>query len=761
MKIIRFLAFAALLPCLPGVAESTNAELKIRPDHPRMFFNSDTWPSIKERALKSGTPENAALAKLLAVADSHPANPVCRNTGPVLTPPSQPIPETVEWGQGAAECALAWRFTGNKVYLEKVKQMLKVSIAAYREAYRNRRAVHWFSTRRILALCAYDWVYEALSDDERRELITSLVEHVEEIQIGEGRPPIIRRNNGGVESGFYGVRSLLWYSGLAAYGDGFCDKLADSHLKRGYDLCLQLMKYRNSIAGDDGGLSSGVPDYSMGAYPWSHFNFMHTFLSATGHNIADRYPGMGLFANWIWWNWIPDADGKGPRCFGFGDDQHEQNQLDVKRLYEHMTQYTFFFAEADRDSARLAATLREMAPNRDLGKEWPMYPFILPSVSPVKPFSTEELASVKLRARHFSTLGQIVMRSGWKSDSTYCLYTAGADTRTFGHKHWDENNFVIYKKDFLALDTGSRGAETDTNLRYYYAQTVAHNCVLIHKPGEEMPYHWGKTSDEPEAKINHGGQYSGTAKVLAFRTEDIFSYVASDATSVYRKKCTEAVRQFIHIADDVFVVYDRVGASDPSYRKQWLLHTQNEPKVEGSLVTADCGKGRICCRTLLPSAYTIDKVGGPGREFWASGKNWELDPKFLTRASKRAQVCGIGPYFGNWRIEVSPSAPSADDRFLHVLNATTSVGGKPVECRYVRSENEDGVFIVIPDYEIEGKRGVLKARVGFNRNGEVRATIWYGLFDVSGQKVVERKFELSPVVVPQSGVFCDTAPIGM
>ena len=84
-----------------------------------------------------------------------------------------------------------------------------------------------------------------------------------------------------------------------------------------------------------------------------------------------------------------------------------------------------------------------------------------------------------------------------------------------------------------------------------------------------------------------------------------------------------------------------------------------------------------------------------------------------------------------------------------------------MECRYVRSENEDGAFIVIPDYEIEGKRGVLKARVGFNRNGEVRATIWYGLFDVSGQKVVERKFELSPVVVPQSGVFCDTAQIGM
>ena len=217
----------------------------------------------------------------------------------------------------------------------------------------------------------------------------------------------------------------------------------------------------------------------------------------------------------------------------------------------------------------------------------------------------------------------------------------------------------------------------------------------------------------------------------------------------------------MHLADDVFIVYDRMGASDPSYRKEWLFHSQNEPKVEGSLAIADCGQGRICCRTLLPANSSIAKVGGPGREFWASGKNWELDPEFLSRASKRAQESGIGPYFGNWRIEVFPSALAADDRFLHVLNATTSADGKPVECRYVQSENEDGAYIVVPDCEVEGKRGVLKAHVGFNRKGDVRATIWYGLFDISGQKVLERKFELSPAVVPQSGVFCGTAPSGM
>lgn len=706
---------------------------EVRPDHPRLFFNRDTWPAVAARAKASGTPENVQLGFLLKAADAVPDDPPpCGNTGPVFTPPSEPISNVTDYGPQAARCALAWRFTGERKYVEKVKRLLARSIAAYREAYANRRAVHWFSHGRILALCAYDWICEALTDGERRAIIVPLVEHVEEIQWGPDKPPIIRRNVGGPDTGFYGVGSLLWYSGLAALGDGYCDELADKHFRRGYELNLKLISYRTETAGDDGGLASGVPDYSMGAYPWAHFNFFHTLRSATGEDPAARFPAMGLFPNWIWWNWIPSEIPTRPRSFGFGDDQHEQLFLSVKRLYEHMTQYALFYKDVDPDAARLAMSLRTLAPNRELGDEWPMYPFLLPSDTGVKPFAQGELESYGLKARHFETLGQFVLRSGWTPDATYCLFTAGATTRA--HKHWDENNFVIYKNDFLAIDTGSRGAETDTNLRYYYAQTVAHNCVLIHQPGEEMPFHWGLASDEPEAKVNHGGQFEGAAKVLAFETNPTFTYIAADAASTYRAKCTEAVRQFVHVQPDVFIVYDRVGASDPSYRKEWLLHTENEPTVEGKVAKAAYGKGRLFCETLLPADAIIGKVGGPGREFWASGKNWELDPKFLERAAKRAQATGVGTYFGAWRLEVSPASAAKDDRFLHVI----TVGGesaRSVEAKAVSRGNRDGVVLKLAD-----GRTVAFA---FNRTGPV------------GGKVMAdgETRELSTAVEPQAGVF--------
>ena len=45
------------------------------------------------------------------------------------------------------------------------------------------------------------------------------------------------------------------------------------------------------------------------------------------------------------------------------------------------------------------------------------------------------------------------------------------------HKHFDHNSFVIYKKGFLALDTGTR-PEPGQHLTHYYAPTASKIGVL-------------------------------------------------------------------------------------------------------------------------------------------------------------------------------------------------------------------------------------------------------------------------------------------
>ena len=471
----------------------------------------------------------------------------------------------------------------------------------------------------------------------------------------------------------------------------------------------------------------------MGAYPWAHFNFFHTWHSAAGETLASSYPGLALFPNWIYWTWIPNAAHPNmPLYCGFGDDQHTQNALSVGRLYEHMSQYIHFFRDANPAAARLAASLRDRAPNQSFASDWPLYPFLFGGGNDgVKPYSAEELENQPLHARHFENLGQIIMRSGWKPDSTYCTFTAGAKLQM--HKHHDENNFTIYKHDFLALDSGTRAVETDWNLKYYYAQTIAHNCILIRRPNEPLPRYWGPVYPGPEGKTNDGGMYDGSAKVLAFETNDKFTYVASDATALYGKKCTEAVRQFVHLLPDVFVVYDRVGATTPSDAKAWLLHMKDEPSIDGKLTVVESGKGRLFCETILPADARLEKIGGPGKEFWSNGKNWEPDAAFLASAARGAKRTGRGPYMGAWRLEVAPGAPRANDRFLHVLTATDTTATCP-QVERIKTDTCDGVTVAV---------GATKATVLFNRTGTVGGTIACG--EGSARP-------LATTVQPQSGL---------
>ncbi|MGN0853654.1 MAG: heparinase II/III family protein [Kiritimatiellia bacterium] len=747
---------AAALLAVRGAGQATPA---VRPDHPRMFFNAETWPAVKARAEGAA---KADLARLLKRCRAYPADPVCSGTGPLefgdvktasgthKITEATPIKAVREWGSEAAECALAWRMTGDGALLQKAKKMIAVSADAYRESYRNGREVNWYSTTRILAFCAYDWIYEALTDGERRALIVPLVEHVLETQ----KPPrkIVRRNSGGIATGFYGVESLPWYAGLAAAGDGFCDEAAADLLRLGYARGMKLLQYRNDGAGDDGALSSAVPGYCLGAYPWAHFNFLHTALSAMGLDLAKDYPRLALFPNWIYWTWIPNAaDPARPFYSGFGDSQHGQNEMPTGRLAEHLAQYVHFFGEINPALARLAASLRDRAPRAALGSVWPVYPFLLGTRPMAEPFPAAALENLPLKARHFETLGQVVMRSGWTPESTFCTFTAGATLRQ--HKHHDENNFVIYRKDFLALDSGTRGIETDWNLKYYYAQTVAHNCVLILRPDEPLPSYWGPRYTGPEGQVNHGGQYNDEmAKVLAFETCEAYSYVASDATACYGRKCTEAVRQFIHLQPDVFVVYDRVGAATASDRKAWLLHTANEPALAGATLRADCGQGRLFCETVFPPDARIEKIGGPERRFWSAGKNWEVDQRYLASAAREAARTGRGPYFGAWRLEVSPAAAAADDRFLHVLTAADVGQAAGAVTRRLRDDTRDGVALTVPEIVRDGVKGRLDATVWFNRAGTVGGAIEIVFAPADGSAPRRVGRALSQTVLPQEGL---------
>ena len=63
---------------------------------------------------------------------------------------------------------------------------------------------------------------------------------------------------------------------------------------------------------------------------------------------------------------------------------------------------------------------------------------------------------------------------------------------------------------------------------------------------------------------NDGGQYKMTGSILKeMRTTNDYVYVASDATESYNSQKTNLVmREFIYFYPDLFVIFDRVNATN-------------------------------------------------------------------------------------------------------------------------------------------------------------------------------------------------------
>ena len=652
-------------------AEAPDWVARIRPDHPRLFFNSETWPAVKARALG---PEREYYDQMKKRVDGYPAEPEGDSGGAAYDKDERvggkvykmPIAKAAkEWGVPAMQTAFVYLVTGDKAYLEKARRMLEVSAVVYNECYAQRRAVNWYSTSRVSWLAAYDWLFNDLAPEQRKALIGPMLKHVDDVQPGAGKPAIHRRNGSSYTTGFYGVTNIVWFAGLAAHGDGYADDMARRFLLRGYDLNQGLFQHRAKTAGDDGGLASPTVGYALAAYPWAQFNFLHSWRSATGENLAPQWPHLGYFPVWIMWNWIPTDDR--PKEFGTGDTQHYDNNLPWWEIGGHMRQIMHFYGRSHPQAAAVAGYVRERCSLKQFTSNWSVYPFLMTDIDQAP--APADPGAATLFGRHFEQMGQIIMRSGWGVEDTYCMLTLGSSLSQ--HKHYDEGNFIIHKKGFLALDSGTRGVSKDFNLRHYYAQTVAHNCVLIHMPEEPLPSYWGPKQDAPEGRFCHGGMNKQTGSVVkAFETNAHYTYAAGDLTGCYSdKKCALALRQFVHLLPDTFVVCDRVVAAEPAYRKEWLLHTQDEPRIEGTLCSADQGGGRLFCKTLLPTDARLTTVGGPGKEFWANGVNWELNDAVKARDAKQREKTGTGMLWGNWRLEVTPGEARAGDVFLHVLHA--------------------------------------------------------------------------------------------
>ena len=622
----------------------------VRASHPRLFVTKEDIPNIKSAAKTSArntywqTKED--VDNLLHGSISFP-NPTAENgteNGWIISKVSQ--------------VAMLYLITGKKEYLDYTKKFLQKIIEYYRIRIDNNLNADWYVFPQISTLCAYDWIYDALTQDEREKIGKSLYQVMMDIAWhGEGlRPQRIRENTGGYNTGFYGTDALPWYIAITFYNDGIDDARCEKMFQKGLQLNMKMTQFRSELIGKNGGGSTGCVGYALGAYPVADFNFIRSYRAATGIDMSQKLDYVLGYLNFIDWNRLP-----GNREFGFGDSYHYDCLLPEKEINYHLREIATLYGSSP-NVQRLLGLFNK----KNYTERLPFMPFLQKY-----PQGTPGASSPGKGAMYFDGTGEVIMRSGTGADDTYALFVSGG--RTSYHKHFDNNHFTIYKRGYRALDTGTR-PEPGWHLSHYYARTVAHNCVTIRMPDERMPGYWGggaSTENKFEPIPNDGGQSSTLGSVLKeMRTTDDYVYLASDATKSYNsKKASLVVREFIYFYPDLFVVFDRVTATDKNYPKTWLIHTINEPVMKGDREFSETSDGgKMICRTLYPANAMLTKIGGSGKDFWSDGRNWPL-PKLTPQeyGYNMNLPPANHPQLGHWRMEVSPPTASKEDLFMHII----------------------------------------------------------------------------------------------
>ncbi len=610
----------------------------IRDDHPRLLYNRDHIENF--RALASDYEEHFEAVEERADNLPRPGD----------------TDQVRDFGNFLMNGAIVYQVTGSQKMFDRLLAGLHASLRYYHRQYELEEPVSWYAWSRLSWLVTLDIIWNDLDGEERIALSESFMRHLQDFD--EFGRNIDREGTSPPVAGFYGAQNLFWFAGLLWHEEGINDDLARQWLEQGYPLYNEMLKHRRSAAGADGGAASGSLNYALGHYPLAKWNFFHSFRAAIGHDLAQDWPHVTRFPDYIWWNWLP-----GGLHFGYGDTTHATNRLPGHWLPTHMAHIMHFYGRSHPEAAAKAHYLKRRAAEEGLADGFPIgtlsiYPYLTTDAhtapDPVPPVEDAPLA------RRFESMGQTFIRTGDDPGDVFIMISAGGHVRS--HRHYDAGHFTLYHRGFLALDSGTRLGENRDHLFTYYSQTIAHNTLLIYKPDEEPPRFWGRP-----AEIVSGGQHQVIgSEVVGFESHDDWAYVACDLSLVYHPdKSEQALREFVFIRPNLLVIFDRVRSTNADYPKTWLLHTALEPTIEGTQFRAEQDEGRLISTTLLPDDAHLDKVGGPGKEFWVIDRNFPFsdDPD------------DIADLMGRWRIEVSPGEPREQDFFLHVLE----VGDQTIE----------------------------------------------------------------------------------
>ena len=316
---------------------------------------------------------------------------------------------------------------------------------------------------------------------------------------------------------------------------------------------------------------------------------------------------------------------------------------------------------------------------------------------------------------------QMIARTGWSTgaDSNDVIVQMKIAPWSFtNHQHLDAGSFQIWYRGALASKSGFyQGVGSgygSPHFKNFYQRTVSHNTLTIEAPSENFVFqgkpvandggqHWPNGGKEPktlQSMLASGDHRTGSLLGYGFGPDaqrPRYSHLAGSITS-YGPKVDHFLRSFVFLnleseqTPGVLIVYDRIRAAKPEFKKTWRMHTTEMPTVGNSQFSvSDPRGGRVVANVLLPEAsdQRFTTIGGENI-FLSDGKVYPVVPKHGTLATSDN---------AGWRVELSPATARNDDRFLVVLqllNGQLSVKPLPVN----RLETNQLLGVELPGWRV-------------------------------------------------------------
>jgi len=244
--------------------------------------------------------------------------------------------------------------------------------------------------------------------------------------------------------------------------------------------------------------------------------------------------------------------------------------------------------------------------------------------------------------------------------------------------------FTLLKTDLTESYGGRRVRKSDGKL---LTDCIKEEFTVYNSAGKAV------TDPEQKLKVNNRVKASDVGNA----SERGFIDFLSDFELVPKLSDYKRYSVFIDLNNEdypaAFIVYDKIDSTDASFEKNWLLHANSEPVVNGNVTTitrTDNGcNGKLVVNTLLPATPDIELIGGIDKACWVDGVNYgkapagtfpedtsgggtgeEDDSQGSTDGEEETSASDVQFPLSGWRIEVSPGTQAKEDLFLNAMYVT-------------------------------------------------------------------------------------------